>query len=717
MILLNVQTRTPLLALLMLLGVARPGLAQDYGVTTTENSTVLPVAEAASEVDRESMDERLPRSSPDALRYEPGVFVQQTAHGQGSAYIRGLTGQQTVMLFDDVRMNNSLYRQGPNQYFFTIDSLTLDRIEVIRGSASTRFGSDALGGALRAYSIEPVVGDDRRLSGRAIGRVATADRTRALRAESQVSRDAWAIRAGWGFRLVDELESGGPIYNPQDGELPQVPRFRQDGRTQRGTGFDEVAGDVVAVWQPSENQRLKLAWFDYRQFDVPRTDNCPPPYAPFNECLLYEEQFRDVAYLRWDTRLGALAHNAYAVVSLQRQHERRRQIRPFALADEVGRDEVLTLGLSWSATTRRWEPSDWLNFDVLWGVDAYADTVESKGWQVFSTIDLVRERSRGQYIDGSGYQWGGVFADARFTVARTVRLTAGARQSFVAAQSPGDVTSGTESIDRSWTPAVGHVGVEWWATPWISLVLNVDQGFRAPNLDDLTSRQRTGPGYQFENAALTPETSLTTEAGAVVRTSTVQFDGWLYRMTLANAIARQPRNTEECPPATPACAGSWSRFRLVNLPGESEITGAEAGAKWQMTKTLETRASVSYAVGEGPSPEEGRSQERVPLSRIPPLNGTVELTWRFAPGAYAGASMRWARPQTRLALQDVSDERIPRGGTPGFAVFDLRAGLRVAEHMAVNAVFENVTDEAYRYHGSSVNGPARSLSWQLEVGF
>ena len=64
--------------------------AQDYNVTTTDLSPALSTSDAASEVDRQTMDERLPRSSPDALRYEPGVFVQQTAHGQGSAYIRGL---------------------------------------------------------------------------------------------------------------------------------------------------------------------------------------------------------------------------------------------------------------------------------------------------------------------------------------------------------------------------------------------------------------------------------------------------------------------------------------------------------------------------------------------------------------------------------------------------------------------------------------------------
>src|SRR5690606_9012068 len=60
---------------------------------------------AGSRVDQRELEEQLPRSAPDALRYEPGVFVQQTAHSQASPYVRGRTGQQTLLLFDGVRLN------------------------------------------------------------------------------------------------------------------------------------------------------------------------------------------------------------------------------------------------------------------------------------------------------------------------------------------------------------------------------------------------------------------------------------------------------------------------------------------------------------------------------------------------------------------------------------------------------------------------------------
>ena len=108
---------------------------------------------AATTVTRDQLVHRQPRSTPEALRWEPGVYVQQTAAAQGSAYVRGRTGQQTVLLFDGVRLNNATWRQGPNQYFFTIDPRTLAAIDVIRGSASTRWGADAIGGGIMLVPV------------------------------------------------------------------------------------------------------------------------------------------------------------------------------------------------------------------------------------------------------------------------------------------------------------------------------------------------------------------------------------------------------------------------------------------------------------------------------------------------------------------------------------------------------------------------------------
>lgn len=45
-------------------------------------------------------------------------------------------GNQTLLLIDGVRLNNSIYRYGPNQYLNTIDAYAIDKIEVAKGTGS-----------------------------------------------------------------------------------------------------------------------------------------------------------------------------------------------------------------------------------------------------------------------------------------------------------------------------------------------------------------------------------------------------------------------------------------------------------------------------------------------------------------------------------------------------------------------------------------------------
>lgn len=695
----------------------------EFTVTTTGIRPSDP-GRATSAVTREEIDQRLPRSAPDAIRYEAGVYVQQTAHSQGSPYIRGRTGQQTVLLFDDVRLNNSLFRMGPNQYFFTIDSRSISHIEVLRGSASTRYGSDAISGVIHAHPLQPgLLGQGLTLKPRIDLRYASADNEVGGRGQLDAQWDGRiGVLGGVGYRQVGMLESGGIVRGLTQDEIPEVPRFLPDRRTQLGTGFDELTADARLVYRLGENSSATLAYYDYRQFDAPRTDQCPPPEAPFDECLLYEEQFRTLVYGAVEGAPGALMEDAKLTLSWQRQHERRRRERPGSFSINGGRDDTDTFGVAARASTAAWSLGDGYSLAARYGADAYHDRVESVAWIIFEDAGFVGLRSRGQYIDDSTYTWGGVWSEAEAILADRFVLRAGGRLAHTAASAPEDIESGTMAVDQGWQAVVGNAGAEWWVTDDVTVLVSADQGFRAPNLDDLTSRQQTGPGFQFENANLGPERSLTLETGLKLEGDTLELAGWLYTSNLEDAITRSPRFDGDCPPSTPQCDNSRSRFQLVNADGESVIHGAELTARIYLPWRLTARATIAYAWGEGPNPGDPPQDpsvafdERVPLSRIAPLNGTAELLWRRGDGLYFGGALRWADRQDRLALADISDARIPRGGTPGFAVFDLRAGYRMYPHLLVSFVFENLTDAAYRYHGSSINGAGRGFLLNLQAG-
>jgi len=723
------------LALLGLL-FAAPSQAADETFETVVRaggSDLPPTESASSTVSHAELERRQPRSAPDALRYEPGVFVQQTAHGQGSAFIRGLTGQQTLLLFDGIRLNNSTFRQGPNQYFFTVDSRSIEAIEIVRGGSSTRFGSDALGGMIQALPIEPLLpaaGEASRLSPSFIVRAASADSEVGGRAELHAAlrtRGGLTIAffGGVGGRHVGLLQSGGPVENPSPstpiGRYPQVPRYAEDGRTQLGTGFAELTADGRLVLGLGRHHRLTLASYHYLQFDAPRTDQCAPPTAPPGVCLTYEQQFRHLTYAAWDAQLGGISERLRLTLSYQQQHERRRYDDPSVLIRLLGFDDVHTVGLTAAARSRPFALSRSVGLQLHYGGDLYFDWLRSSATRTYTDNESSQPLSRGQYIDGAYYLYGGSYVDGELRLPRRFLVRAGGRVSYIRAQAAADPLSGTRAFDLEWAPVVGRAGVEWRPLSALTLRANVDHSFRAPNLNDLTARQQTGPGFQFENAALRPERATTLELGILLAHRIISAELWAFETLLSDAVLKVSKLPEDCPPETPQCQGSWTRFQLQNAPENSELRGIESVVRLRLPFQISLRGTLAYTWGEGPRVGNLAKGvygvvlgERVPLSRIPPLNGTIELV-RAHPIGEISAALRWAAEQDRLAIADYSDGRIPKYGTPGFAVLDLRASARIERDLSVSVVLENVFDSPYRYHGSSINGPGRGVIFTARV--
>jgi outer membrane receptor protein involved in Fe transport len=684
-----------------------------------------------SVVRRSDIDERLPRSAPDALRYEPGVFVQQTSHGQGSPFIRGLFGSRVLLQYDGVRLNNATFRQGPNQYFFTLDAQTIDTITVVRGGASTLFGTDALGGALLVTPVMPAFSEDERtvLHARARLQHHQADGMLGARVTSTLETQRFSVQVGAGYSRAGQLRAGGIVNNLSDDRPAELPRFERNGVTQVGTGYKIFAADGVLRYKLRERLAVVAAVNVFRQFDTPRTDQCPPPFGVLGDCATIDEQFRTLAYFGIDGDLGAAAKKARVRVSLQRQHELRTRARPLSFVRNGGIDNVTTMGVSGAFETARVvldgrDRQVWA--DLFWGADAYLDHVGSEAWVQFTDTDRLVPYARGQYLDGSSYSNVGAYVRAELNARSWLTAVLGARAAYVSANLSEDLEAGTASVRRSFPGTGAEVRVLVRPVKGLEFSYGVDQSFRAPNLSDLSQRQQTGPGFQLDNASIEAERQFTMEAGAALRSERLRFDAWIFRSVITGYLNLVPRSIDACPKGRSgdSCASSWSRYELVNAAEQSVTHGLEASVKWRPIEALRLQASFTATRGEGPNPggavafKTARvTSARVPLTRIPPVNGSFEARLSLPREVYAGLGLRWALPQTRLSVNDLTDYRIPTGGTPGFITVDLRAGVRFKRSFVFTAQIENLLNAAYRTHGSAVNGAGVGFGCGLEAGF
>ena len=104
-------------------------------------------------LDSEGIRLRGIRSAIDAISSSPGVTTKKNGSfgGVGSVRIRGASSSQTLVLIDGIPVNDAS-SPGGGYNFEYLDTSNIDRIEVLRGSQSTLWGSDAIGGVVNIYT-------------------------------------------------------------------------------------------------------------------------------------------------------------------------------------------------------------------------------------------------------------------------------------------------------------------------------------------------------------------------------------------------------------------------------------------------------------------------------------------------------------------------------------------------------------------------------------
>lgn len=620
------------------------------------------VPRAVSVVTRADLEAQLPVTTPDALMDTAGVLVQKTNLGAGAPYVRGLVGNQILVLVDGVRLNNATYRFGPNQYLGTVDPDLLDTIEVVRGPGSVLYGSDAIGGVVNLVTRAPgfsAGGWTRTLESR-VGVSAGAVEQRG-RLGFSAAGPALAVRGGLSAHNIGDMRAGG-------------------GRgTLSPSRYGEAAGDLALAVRLSPAQRLTATLQAHHQDDVPRWDQVVQ--RGFSR-YAFDPQTRQLASLRYSAQSLAWADVVTATASFQRTDERRRIQRAGAVTDTTERDRVRTLGLSIDVQK---QISPRLLLQV--GGEGYADTVSSTRVDLDTSTGVALDR-RGLYPDGATAASAAFFGRGVFTAAR-LRAEAGVRYSSFRVSASDATFHDLDVTPSAW---VGQTGASVRLVGQSLLFGSVAQSFRAPNIDDVSTLGRFDSGIEVPSAGLAPERGLTSELGIRARGRAVSATVVAFRTNLTDLIDRV-RSTYE---GLPTFDGQ-PVFQKANV-GEARVTGWESELEWRPRPAVVVTAHATATRGQALTRNE-------PMRRIPPVNGGLALQWRPRAAIWAGVATRWAGRQDRLSSGDLADHRISPTGTPAWVTVDVFGAAPVGQRLHLTGGVRNLFDRLYRVHGSGIDAP------------
>jgi hemoglobin/transferrin/lactoferrin receptor protein len=679
-------------------------------ITITANrGAALAIEDSAPVVDvrdQEEFQSRPLATIGNALENSAGVMVQQSAYGQVSPFLRGLTGYQVLNLIDGVRFNNSTFRSGPNQYLAFIEPGQAQRIEAMLGPTSSQYGSDALGGAIQLLTDSPSFASANRplINGEMQSFGASADASFGTGAKVSLGTDRFAWLVGGDWRKHNDLRAGGG--NDSHHVLCRFFGLSEEliravyGNRQQDTGFTHYGWHTKMAVRLSQNQSLTLRYQGSQLDDVRGYKDLWGGLGRLRSD--FEPQGLHFFYARYEKFKVFFLDSLSGTFSINSQSDGsiRQGLRE---TDRIIRDEsqVNAFGYAAQATTHIGNRQA-----IVFGGELYGEDIDAFRQETDPRVGVPIER-RALYPNGSQYATLGLFAQDSLDIVRgKLRASFGGRYTRVHFQTFADRNrdssgNGLGVIDSSqnFRDFTYNAGLSWQVTSEFALHALIGRGFRAPNLNDLGALGLNDLGYEIPaQAAVVPggligvsdgegvaasgrrvtaliaEKLFNYEFGATVRLRRLYvraqaFDAELkdpiVRRTLlfpagsvpsslagvavspiAQTAAQQAQNVVSV--ATPLDPRAVKAF--VN-EGQAKYYGFETIFNYAISPRWFAEGNYSFIAGRELNPNRF-------VRRLPPQQGFAALRFQPRGRLWVELSGRFSGAQERLSGGDITDERI-----------------------------------------------------------
>lgn len=639
------------------------------------------------------------RNFSDTMKFIPGVLTQKTAYGQGSPYLRGFTGFRTLYLMNGIRLNNSIYRSGPNEYSSLIDTYAINAISVTKGPSSVRFGSDAIGGI---FSTQAMTAD-----------LNTSNNFRFFLRASDAEAST-VSRASYQGKINKHIAFHLGITEKRYGDM------RPGGTSKRlkHTGYDELDYDLSFAFH-AYGGTLTTYWQKAAQNDVWRTHKTIygqsfKGTSAGSDLVRKKDLNRTLGYIRYEQdkiETTSLYEQLSITVSYQQLSEMRDRVKKDEKKD-VQAIDVYTTGVDINLL------SSVGRHTIEYGIQSYRDVVQSSKEGYQNSSSQAESSIQGPVGDDADYMTGGAYIQTNLDINQNIDIMAGARYTTVGARVEKfeDPETGSESkLNKRYEKLVGNLKFSYTPDfmPGYRLFAGAAQGFRAPNLSDLTRLDDARTNVlEVPSSQLEPEDFMSYELGIGLKKRTLKSKLALYHTAIKNMIILKPISENDAGIITTEKRNS----------GRGYVQGFELDIEYFFNQKLSTRLfhnQMHSAVDSYPNVTD--DVQTSPLSRMLPAT-TKLMTSYHSPMAKITLGVTRAAAQDKLSFGDRNDtQRIPPEiGTPGYVTADISLAHRfywLSPESWLRLTVENIGDVSYRVHGSGQNELGRNVIASLDAKF
>ena len=630
-------------------------------------------------------DPRLPRQpvpasdGADYLKTVPGFSAIRNGGTNGDPVLRGMSGSRLNILSNDgnligacpSRMDNPLSYIAPETY---------DRLTVIKGPQSVRWGAGASAGTVRFERQTP------RFDAPGMALKASA------LAGSNNRND----------QMLDASFGASPGYVRLNGNRSESDDYRDGNGDVVPSRWRKWNADAAIGWTPDADTVLELSAGTGDA--IARYAGRGMDGAAFKRDSYGLRFEKDNLPGAWDTLQASLYYNSadHVMDNYTLRQPNPHGSMPMAMASNVERRT------SGGRVASEWR---WQDLAIVAGIDAQDSRHRKRsgmGRGSYQSMPWTRDaefHSRGVFTEltfgeGTAQRWVG---GLRLDKAQVKDL----RQRVGMMNMPNPTAGKTrqQQLGSGFLRYERDHGQAW---TWYA---GLGHSERMPDYWELFSADAGASGSANAFAGVKPERTTQLDLGLQFRGRTL--DAWLsaYAGQLQDYILFNYRSG--------GMMGSSTQASNV----DARIAGAEAGLEWRPGEGWKLGSSLAYAWGEN------RDAQR-PLPQMPPLEARLSASHAHERWS-SGALLRIVNRQNRVATGQGNVVAQDLGPTAGFATLSLNATYRISDALRASAGVDNLFDRAYAEHlnlaGSAdfgfpadpvrINEPGRSFWLKLDYRY